>query len=92
MPQFIESEAKITAGLTFKQFFILVGVGAILFMLSFFLQTWLLIIVGAPLAVVALLVAFLKIDGVPFSKYITNAFGFTLKNRTYIWKKDERDL
>ena len=87
VPQFIEVEDKIFGPLTTKQFFYLLGAGAVIFIMYVFFQLWIVIIFGLPLGGFALAMAFLKLDGVPFIKVVGNALGYAGANRLYLWKK-----
>ena len=87
VPQFIDIEDKIIGPLTIRQFFYLLGGAAIIFIMYIFLQLWVVIILGIPVAAFSLALAFLKIDGVPFIKVIANAINFTSSKRLYLWKK-----
>ena len=53
VPQFIEIEDKIFGPLTAKQFFYILGGGAIIFLLYVFFEFWLLIVLGAPVVALA---------------------------------------
>ena len=66
VPQFIDIEDKIFGPLTAKQFFYLAGGGALIFIMYVFLQFWLVILLGVPVAALSLSLAFLKINGVDF--------------------------
>lgn len=89
VPQFIEVEDKIFGPLTFKQFIYLIGGAAIVFIFYSFLPLWLTVILGLPIAVFSLALAFLKINNQPFVKVIQNAFKYTSQTKLYIWKKKE---
>lgn len=87
VPQFIEVEDKIIGPLTGKQFFYLLGGAAIIFLLHLFFQWWLVIILGGPFAGIAVAMAFLKVNGVPFIKIMNNAVNYFFSNRLYLWRK-----
>ena len=87
VPQFIDVEDKIFGPLTIRQFFYLLGGAAFIFILYAFVQLWAVIILGVPIAAFSLALAFLKIDGIPFIKVVSNAFNFTTGKRLYLWKK-----
>ncbi len=89
VPQFIEIEDKIFGPLTAKQFFYLLGGGALIFIMYIFLQLWLVIILGIPVVGFVGSLAFLKINGIPFIKILSNALGFATSSRLYLWKKVE---
>lgn len=87
VPQFIDVEDKIFGPLTAKQFFYILGGGAIIFIMYVFLQFWLVVILGAPVAAFFLSLAFLKINGIPFIKVVSNALRYSSSTRLYLWKK-----
>ena len=87
VPQFIEVEDKIFGPLTAKQFFYILGGGAIIFIMYVFLQLWLVIILGAPVAAFVASLAFLKIIGMPFIKMLAAALNYSSSARLYLWRK-----
>lgn len=87
VPQFIDIEDKIFGPLTAKQFFYILGGSAILFIMYVYLQLWLVIILGIPIAVFAGSLAFLKINGQPFIKILGSAIDYASSARLYLWKK-----
>ena len=87
VPQFIEVEDKIIGPLTGKQFFYLVGAGALVFLLRTFLEWWLVIILGGPVVGLAVAMAFLKINGIPFIKIMSNAITYYISGKLFLWKK-----
>ena len=89
IPQFIEEEGKIIFFLTFRQFFILVGAGAICFGLLFILPMIIAIIASMFVLGIFGIIAFLKIDGMSVVKVLLNMMGFYTKTKVYTWKKDK---
>ncbi len=87
VPQFIDIEDKIFGPLTAKQFFYILGGGALIFLMYVFLQLWLVILLGLPVAAFSAALAFLKINGQPFIKIVGNALTFASSSRLYLWKK-----
>jgi len=87
VPQFIEVEDKIIGPLTGKQFFYLLGGAAIIFLLRLFLDWWAVVVLGGPFAGLAVAMAFLKVNGVPFIKVMGNAFNYFFSDKLYLWKK-----
>ncbi|MBI2097833.1 MAG: PrgI family protein [Candidatus Vogelbacteria bacterium] len=90
VPQFIEVEDKIFGPLTFKQFVYLAGGGGAVFMayalLPIYLSVWLMI----PLAVLALALAFYKVNNRPFINVLESAFRYALTHKLYLWKKQPK--
>lgn len=87
VPQFIEVEDKIIGPLTLKQFFFLLGGGVIIFLLWFSLPFFLFIIVGIPILVLSLSLAFYKVNGRPLVTYLLSMLKYHTKPRIYLWRK-----
>ena len=90
VPQFIEVEDKIFGPLTLKQFIYLLGGVAAVFIMYVFLPFFLAILLGLPIAVFSLALAFYKINNQPFINVTANAISYYLKSKLYIWKKIEK--
>jgi len=89
IPQFIEQEGKIAFFISFRQFFYLVGAGAICFILYFILPFFLFIILSFVIFGGAALLAFVTVNGVPVINTIFSSFGFLTGTKDYTWKKKE---
>ncbi len=89
VPQFIEIESKIIGPFTLMQFLYLAAGGVIIFILQFFLPLPYLIIAGIPIAVLALALAFYKIDDIPFPKYLLMALSFASGPKKYVFGKED---
>jgi hypothetical protein len=89
VPQFIEIEDKIFGPLTFKQFVYLVGGGGGIFILYALLPLPLVVILGIPVALFSLALAFYKVNNQPFIKIAENAFRYITSSKLYLWKKKE---
>lgn len=87
VPQFIDVEDKIFGPLTTKQFFYLLGGGGLAFLLWFFLQFWLFILLGAPVITLAVMLAFVKVNGRPFIDTVANYLNYIAKPRLFLWKQ-----
>jgi len=87
VPQFIDVEDKIFGPLTAKQFFYVAAGGSIIFIMYVFFQMWLVILIGVPVAAFFLALAFLKLNGIPFIKIVSNALSYASSNRLFLWKK-----
>ena len=48
---------------------------------------WLVILIGVPVAAFFLALAFLKLNGIPFIKIVSNALSYASSNRLFLWKK-----
>ena len=88
VPQFIETEDKVIGPLSIRQF-IYVGVGAgACAILYFMFATWLWAIFSIVIMASAVAIAFVKIDGRPFTNVILSAFSFYWKPQTYLWQSE----
>ncbi len=88
VPQFIETETKIVGPFTLKQFLYLAAGAVIIFILQYVLSFTYLIIAGTPIAVLAVALAFYKVDGVPFPQYLLMALSFLSGPKRYQFTKD----
>jgi hypothetical protein len=89
IPQFIEQEGKIAFFISFRQFFYIVGAGAICFVLYYILPFWLFMILSVAIFGGALALAFITINGVPLINMIFGSIGFAVGGKNYVWKKRE---
>jgi len=89
IPQFIEAEGKIAFFISFRQFFYLVGAGAVCFLIYFILPGYLFWLLAPIILVATLILAFVTINGVPILNMILGAIGFSLGGKDYTWKKKE---
>ncbi|OGZ32113.1 MAG: hypothetical protein A3I88_01880 [Candidatus Portnoybacteria bacterium RIFCSPLOWO2_12_FULL_39_9] len=87
IPQFIEVEDKIIGPLTLKQFLFLAAGGAILFIAWFFLKLWAFLVLAIPIGLIAVVLAFYRVNGRPFIAFIGSLIGYLTKPRLYIWRK-----
>ena len=89
IPQFIEAEGKIIPFLTFKQFFWLVGGGAVAILIFYTLPFFMFVIGVVVIGLFIAVVAFLKIDNVSVPTIVINYIMFSTKSKNYVWKKKE---
>lgn len=87
VPQFIEVEDKIFGPLTVAQFVYLAGGVGFFVALWLLLPLWLAILLGAPVTLLGLALAFYKINDRPFIDVLQAAVEFRTKDRLYIWDK-----
>ncbi len=89
VPQFIDIEDKIFGPLTFKQFIYLAGGAGLVYlslrMLPFFFGA----LIGLPLALFALALAFYKVNEKPFIQIVEAFFKFHTRSKLYLWHKGE---
>jgi hypothetical protein len=90
VPQFIEVEDKIFGPLTFKQFVYLAGGAGVVVVTFTFLPKFFAILFSLPVAALALALAFYKINDKPFINVVEAFFNYSLTNKLYIWKKEEK--
>jgi len=87
VPQFIDIEDKLFGPFTFYQFTYLVGGAGMIFiaykLLPFFIAIFLII----PIAVLAGLLVFYKINNKPFIYYLQAGITYALGTKLYIWKQ-----
>ncbi|MEK7498252.1 MAG: hypothetical protein AAB611_00120 [Patescibacteria group bacterium] len=88
VPQFIDVEDKITPFLTMKQFFMLVGAGAIAAMFYPFLETTPWLVLSAIIFGVISAFAFVKIHGRDFGIVFLAGFKFLWNPHLYIYRKE----
>jgi len=90
VPQFIEVEAKIFGPLTWKQFIYIAGgagVIAVLYLTTSFI--W-VVLIGVPFGILAVTLAFHKINNRPLSIFLESAVNYLMKSKLYLWKKSEQ--
>lgn len=88
IPQFIEREARIVGPLTLKQFIYLGIPGMIAFIFYFTAPFMIFLIAAAFLGMIGLALAFMRTGGKSFPELVMNALQFSMKPKTYIWRKD----
>lgn len=90
VPQFIEVEDKIFGPLTFKQFIYIAGGVGLAVLLFIFLPKFLAILISLPVVLFAAALAFYKINSKPFINVVEAFVKYTLTNKLYIWKKENK--
>ena len=90
VPQFIEVEDKIFGPLTLKQFIYIAGAGGATVLLWTILPRFMAILIAGPIVVLALALAFYKINNRPFINVVQSAFSYFMSNRLYVWKQREK--
>jgi hypothetical protein len=89
VPQFIDVETKIIGPVTTRQFIIMMVAGIIDFLLyKIFVFTWFAVI-GLLVTGVFLMVAFLKINGMPLHYFFLNFAQTMKKPKLRVWQKVE---
>lgn len=88
VPQFIEVENKVFGPLTIRQFIYLAGGGGLSYIFYSLLPFIAALVVVPVIIVIALLLAFYKVNERPFIYALEAAVTYFFKNKLYIWKKD----
>lgn len=91
IPQFIDYEDKVIGPLTIKQFLWLLAGGAIVFVLWVSFPLILFIILGIPIAILFLALAFYKINGRPFIIFITSSINYFIHPKMLLWKGERKE-
>ncbi len=82
-------EERIIGPLTLKKFGYIAAGAAVCFILFFFLDLWLWLMVAAIVGGTAASLAFITINGQPLDKIAVNAFGYFWNPRFYSWQRKE---
>lgn len=86
-PQFIDIEDKLFGPFTVKQFIYLAGGAGLSFILYRFLPLFIAVFAIAPVAGLALALAFWKINGKPFVFVLESAVRYYFSEKLYLWRK-----
>lgn len=89
VPQFIEVEDKIFGPFTWRQFIYLMGGGGIAAVL-FITNTFIFLLFGLPIGVLAALLAFYPVNNRPFSVYLESILRYMSGTKLYLWRKQSR--
>lgn len=92
VPQFIDVEDKIFGPLTLKQFLYLGGGAGISFILWTALPRILAIVIGGPVLIFFISLAFYKVNKRPLIFMIENMIKYYVSNKLYIWKKEKKAI
>ena len=91
VPQFINVEDKLFGPFTFKQSIYLVGGGGIIFVLYKLLPTFVVFILGLPIAAFSFALVFYKPNGRPFMKMVEAYILYLFSEKFYLWRqRDEK--
>ena len=89
VPQFIEIEDKIFGPLTITQFVYLAGGFGFFGAMALMFPLWAAVILGGPIALLGLGLAFYKVNDRPLITVMEHALNFYMKEKLYIWKKEK---
>lgn len=90
VPQFIEVEDKIFGPLTITQFIYLAGGFGFLGAMWLMLPLWAAILIGGPVALFSVGLAFYKVNDRPLIVVLEHAFQYLISHKLYIWNKAAR--
>ncbi|KKQ27995.1 MAG: hypothetical protein US42_C0003G0052 [Candidatus Magasanikbacteria bacterium GW2011_GWC2_37_14] len=91
VPQFIDVEDKIFGPITTRQFLILLAAGLLIFVFYKLTDFALFVTLTAVLGGLALVFAFVKINGQPFHYFLLNLLQTLRKPSLRVWKKNLSD-
>lgn len=89
IPQFIDVEDKIFGPFTLKQFIYLSGGISMAVVASLFFGPFFGLLISSPITILALALTFYKVNSRPFIYVLESAFKYMIKDKLYIWKKNE---
>lgn len=92
VPQFIDVEDKIVGPLTLRQFLYLAGGFGISMFFYFTVNFFIWIIITLIVGVLAISLAFVKINGQPFLRILLAMINFYLKPQVYVWQPERPEL
>jgi hypothetical protein len=90
LPQFIDVEDKIFGPFTLKQFIYLAGGASVALVTTTFFGLFFGLLLATPVVVLALALAFYKVNNRPFINILESAFKYSTKDKLYIWQKTEK--
>lgn len=89
IPQFIDVEDQILGPFTLKQFIYIAGGASVALIFVTLLGVFWGLLVSSPIVILALALAFYKINNRPFINTLESAFKYMIKDKLYIWHKKE---
>ncbi len=87
VPQFIDVEDKIIGPITVRQFVILIVAGLIIFLEYKLSDFAFFLFIGIPTALLFVIIAFVKINGMPFHYFILNFVQTVKKPALRVWQR-----
>lgn len=91
VPQFIDAEPKLLGPITPRQFVILFVDVLVCALLKVLLSFWVFIACSIPITILALVIAFVKINGQSFHYFLLNIIQTFRKPKTRVWRKNLTD-
>ena len=87
VPQFIEQKAKIIGPLTLEQFMYIAVAGVLSFIAYYVFNFFFWFMISAVTFVIAVALAFVKVNGQSMPQIIKAGFSYIWKPRTYTWQR-----
>jgi len=91
VPQFIDVEDKILGPITTRQFAILMITGLVMFIIYKLVYIWYALAIDVTLLGMALVMAFVRINGQPFHYFLLNFVQTFRRPNIRVWNKDLTD-
>lgn len=91
VPQFIEVEDKIIGPVTTRQFVILLADILMMFIIYKLADLTLMIILDVPLLIAGIVLAFVKVNGMPFHFFLLNVTQTFKRSPRRVWNKNLSD-
>jgi hypothetical protein len=89
VPQFTEVEDRLIGSLTLKQFFVLLGAGGlVLFFWSLFGPSFIFFIIGIPIGILGVALAFGKYNGRPMFIYLMPFAAYLSSTKVMVFKRE----
>lgn len=92
VPQFVNVEDKIAGPLTWKQLLWMIGMGAALMTLFSIFETGFALVVGVPVALLFIALAFYKPNGFPLTNFIFHGVLFLFRPKVAVWERPVKKL
>lgn len=89
VPQFIEVEDKIIGPFTLKQFIYLAGGAGLLVVLFIYLPLYAAIPLGLPVLILALALAFYRLNGKSFIEVLEDGFNYFISAKLFLWHHED---
>lgn len=88
VPQFIEVEDKILGPITVRQFVIILIDFGIMFVVFKLASLGLMVLINLPLLAAGIVLAFVKVNGMPFHYFLLNVIQTTKNPNVRVWDKE----
>lgn len=92
VPQYIDVEDKVAGPLTLKQLGWMIAMGIILLILWNLLPIAGFLVIGLPIALIFVALAFFKPYGQPMGSFVLHGISFMFKPKIYVWKRAPQNM